>query len=82
MNFFSAQLEEKDTAQVLDEFIFSSSANNTLNSNAISRFMDNLVHPMIHIGYGLEFGLPGLVVEGKLLYFVLSDFLYLTLSQD
>ncbi len=51
---------------LLDEFVFSPSANgeNEKLSKAISRFMDNLVHPMIHIGYGLEFGIPGLVVEG------------------
>jgi hypothetical protein len=30
----------------------------------LNRFFDGLVHPMIHAGYGFEFGLPGMVVEG------------------
>ncbi|KAF9048317.1 hypothetical protein BDZ89DRAFT_1057888 [Hymenopellis radicata] len=66
VEFFRGQLEQKGTSAVLDEFVFSPSANgeHAKPSKAISRFTDNLVHPMIHIGYGLEFGIPGLVVEG------------------
>lgn len=31
----------------------------------LDRFLASIVHPMIHLGYGLEFGLPGIVLEGK-----------------
>lgn len=30
----------------------------------LNRFLDGLMHPMIHVGHGLEFGLPGTVAEG------------------
>ncbi|KZT67501.1 hypothetical protein DAEQUDRAFT_387282 [Daedalea quercina L-15889] len=30
----------------------------------LNRLHSRLFHPMIHLGYGLEFGLPGLVAEG------------------
>lgn len=30
----------------------------------LSRFMAGLLHPFIHAGYGVEFGMPGLVSEG------------------
>ncbi|KAF9015726.1 hypothetical protein BDQ17DRAFT_1386409 [Cyathus striatus] len=29
-----------------------------------NRFVEGLIHPLIHTGYGFEFGLPGLVAEG------------------
>ncbi|KAF8998406.1 hypothetical protein BDQ17DRAFT_1428492 [Cyathus striatus] len=30
----------------------------------LSRFLSGLIHPFIHTAHGIEFGLPGLVVEG------------------
>lgn len=30
----------------------------------LSRFLGGFLHPLIHAGYGVEFGLPGLVAEG------------------
>jgi hypothetical protein len=32
----------------------------------LNRLMSVLLHPFIHIGYGLEFGIPGQVAEGEL----------------
>lgn len=34
----------------------------------LSRLMGAIIHPLIHAGYGLEFGLPGLVAEGDLFH--------------
>lgn len=31
----------------------------------LNRFMAALLHPLIHTGYGVEFNIPGLVVEGE-----------------
>ncbi|KAK0218659.1 hypothetical protein IW262DRAFT_1462159 [Armillaria fumosa] len=70
MAFFKEKLTEKGTASVLEEFIFSESANAgmTVNGNQqpsmLNRFMDGLMHSLIHTAYGLEFGLPGIVIEG------------------
>ncbi|KAK0242985.1 hypothetical protein EDD85DRAFT_813399 [Armillaria nabsnona] len=70
MAFFKEKLSEKGTASVLEEFIFSESANVDVTPNGnqqpgmLNRFLGGLVHSMIHTAYGLEFGLPGIVVEG------------------
>lgn len=70
MNFFKAQLAEKGVSQVLEGWVFAQSANvvdgapQNKQPSMLARLLDGLVHPMIHTGYGLEFGLPGMVVEG------------------
>ena len=30
----------------------------------LARYHGGFLHPLIHIGYGTEFNLPGMVVEG------------------
>lgn len=30
----------------------------------VNRLVARLIHPMIYVGYGLEFNIPGLVAEG------------------
>ncbi|KAK0187303.1 hypothetical protein F5146DRAFT_1124013 [Armillaria mellea] len=70
MAFFKEKLSEKGTASVLEEFVFSESANIdvTMKGNQqpsmLNRFVDGLMHSLIHTAYGLEFGLPGIVIEG------------------
>ncbi|KAK0488034.1 hypothetical protein EDD18DRAFT_1321626 [Armillaria luteobubalina] len=70
MTFFKEKLSENGTASVLEEFVFSESANVDVTTNdnqqpgMLNRFMGGLVHPLIHTAYGLEFGLPGIVIEG------------------
>ncbi|KAK0475744.1 hypothetical protein IW261DRAFT_1340087 [Armillaria novae-zelandiae] len=72
MDFFKAKIQEKGTASVLEEFIFSDYANvdktagKSKQPALLNRLINGLVHPLIHTGYGLEFGLPGMVVEGCL----------------
>ncbi|KAK0451420.1 uncharacterized protein EV420DRAFT_716756 [Desarmillaria tabescens] len=59
---------KKDSRTVLEEFVFSPSANVSSAGDKqpamLKRLLSGLVHPIIHTGYGLEFGLPGMVVEG------------------
>ncbi|PBK66036.1 hypothetical protein ARMSODRAFT_1086932 [Armillaria solidipes] len=70
MTFFKEKISENGTASVLEEFVFSESANVDVTTNGnqqpgmLNRFMDGLIHPLIHTAYGLEFGLPGMVIEG------------------
>lgn len=70
LSFFKEKLSGKGTASVLEEFVFSESANVDAATNGnqqpgmLNRFLEGLVHPMIHTAYGLEFGLPGIVIEG------------------
>ncbi|KAF8966075.1 hypothetical protein BDZ97DRAFT_1917776 [Flammula alnicola] len=75
MQFFTAYLKDNEISTALEEFVFSRKANLGLNSSnaslpadkqplMLSRFLSGLLHPMIHTGYGAEFNLPGMVVEG------------------
>jgi len=53
---------------VLEEHVFDQKANfdgsGGVQPEMLNRFLDAILHPMIHVGYGFEFGLPGMVVEG------------------
>ncbi|KAH7918719.1 hypothetical protein BV22DRAFT_1199852 [Leucogyrophana mollusca] len=72
-NFFSAYVLENGAGAAMEEFVFSLKRNFDPENDPegkeqpemLYRFvMDGLLHPMIHVGYGVEFGLPGLVAEG------------------
>ncbi|KAJ8080349.1 hypothetical protein AAF712_005519 [Marasmius tenuissimus] len=58
----------KTPSQLLEEYIFSSAMNTPNgagnNPQMISRFLDGVFHSMIWTGYGIEFGLPGVIAEG------------------
>ncbi|KAL0576647.1 hypothetical protein V5O48_005347 [Marasmius crinis-equi] len=70
LKFFTSQLDQKSVSDILEEFVFASAVNFGSKSNAgkhpemLNRFLDGLVHPLIHTGYGVEFSIPGLVAEG------------------
>lgn len=70
MNFFKDKIVEKGVSQVLEDFIFSRGANIADGAAQqpvmLARFFAMLMHPLLHIGNGLEFGLPGMVIEGKI----------------
>lgn len=54
----------------MEEYIFSTKANfssvsqNGQHPQMACRFLELIMHPMIHFGYGIEFGLPGMMIEG------------------
>lgn len=59
------------TSDILEKYIFSSeyNINDSLASGKqqpemLNRFVEILIHPLIHAGYGAEFGLPGMLAEG------------------
>ncbi|KAG1860779.1 hypothetical protein F4604DRAFT_1126059 [Suillus subluteus] len=68
--FFDKAIEEKGAAATLEEFVFSDKYNfnpgrdAASQPNMLSRFVDGLMHPLIHCGYGVEFGLKGMLSEG------------------
>jgi len=74
LNFFSYVLSEKDVdvGEVLEKYIFSEKFNFDKNQKGddkphpemLNRFYAGLLHPMIHTGYGVEFGLKGILAEG------------------
>ncbi|KAF8994946.1 hypothetical protein BDQ17DRAFT_1311205 [Cyathus striatus] len=65
LKFFIDEVRTKGAAASLEEYVFSVDANVGNEEPAmVSRFVDGLVHPLIHTGYGFEFGMPGMVAEG------------------
>ncbi|KAF8126363.1 hypothetical protein EV363DRAFT_1348442 [Boletus edulis] len=70
VSFFSKQVSEKGSASVLEEFIFSEKYNlrkgreTNTQPEMLARFFSDLSHALIHVGYGVEFGLKGMFVEG------------------
>ncbi|KAK1229403.1 hypothetical protein PQX77_007541 [Marasmius sp. AFHP31] len=70
VRFYTELVRTKGFSFVLEEYVFSPYANFASTSKdgkrpeMLGRFCDGLLHPMIHAGYGVEFGLPGMFVEG------------------
>ncbi|KAH9939658.1 uncharacterized protein BXZ73DRAFT_43383 [Epithele typhae] len=70
LKFFQKELIKNGPAVVLEEYIFSPQANieppeaGKEPMQMVNRFHSGLLHPMIHTGYGAEFGLPGMFAEG------------------
>ena len=77
MNFFSSYVQENGFSVALEDFIFSPKANLGIDETdeaqlpvdrqprMLSRLLTGVLHPLIHTGYGAEFNLPGMIVEGK-----------------
>ncbi|KAJ7578005.1 hypothetical protein C8J56DRAFT_836198, partial [Mycena floridula] len=70
-DFFKNLVEKEGVDAVIEEYIFSQKANfhpslkaGQKHPQMFDRFLASLLHPMIHLGYGAEFSLPGMVVEG------------------
>lgn len=65
--FFAKAIEEKGASATLEEFIFSEGYNFQPGRDADSqpemlcRFVDAVMHPLIHCGHGVEFGLKGMI---------------------
>ncbi|KAH6905037.1 hypothetical protein BKA70DRAFT_1505982, partial [Coprinopsis sp. MPI-PUGE-AT-0042] len=68
MDFFEGEMKRLGTHQMLEEYIFSKDVNfpddGGVQPEMLSRCFDSIMHPMINIGNGLEFNVPGMVVEG------------------
>lgn len=74
LEFFSDQLVTKGIDKTFEDYLYSKRVNFNDRAEAdgsrqpemFGRFMSGLMHPLIHIGYGLEFGLLGTLAEGTL----------------
>ncbi|KAH9895742.1 hypothetical protein C8Q73DRAFT_449263 [Cubamyces lactineus] len=75
--FYAREILERGAKGVLEAYVFSREANvgatpqELLGSRGgappprmLNRLLAILIHPFIHAGYGLEFGLPGILAEG------------------
>ncbi|KAL0059275.1 hypothetical protein AAF712_013961, partial [Marasmius tenuissimus] len=74
LEYFVDQLQRTEARSVLEEHVFSLGFNfdgedrnaSSRQPGMLSRFLDSLIHPLIHTGYGFEFGLPGVIAEGAM----------------
>ncbi|OCH89958.1 hypothetical protein OBBRIDRAFT_793774 [Obba rivulosa] len=69
LQFFTSKLLAKGVSETLEDYVFSRTANAgpqgaTQSPLMLPRFLATILHPMIHTGCGVEFGLLGLVAEG------------------
>lgn len=68
VRFFREEIDAKGVSQTLEEYVFSEKLNTGDETGVLSRFVAALFHALIHIGHGLEFGLEGMLVEGRDIY--------------
>lgn len=61
LRFFLKQVHENGVEQTITKFIFQEGEKE---HQMLQRFLGGAFHPMIHVGYGVEFGIPLLVAEG------------------
>jgi len=70
LRYFYDVVLNDGAASALDQYVFSREANFQNDGSAqsprqmLNRLFGRLYHPMIYVGCGLEFGIPGLVAEG------------------
>ncbi|ESK89771.1 hypothetical protein Moror_16833 [Moniliophthora roreri MCA 2997] len=65
LDFFKDAIRERDPGKVMEDYIFSYEANYGQDKpEMLARMMAGLGHGLIHLGYGAEFGLPGMFVQG------------------
>ncbi|EAU83469.2 hypothetical protein CC1G_04725 [Coprinopsis cinerea okayama7 len=68
MTFFTSELQTKGIPRLLEEYVFSKANNfpsdGSLPPQMLNRTLDAIMHPMINIGHGLEFNVPGMIVDG------------------
>ena len=68
LDFFKEELDSKPVATLLEEYVFETRANfpgNEKHPEMLNRFFQGLLHSQIRTGFGVEFGLPGIVAEGN-----------------
>ncbi|KAJ7199195.1 hypothetical protein GGX14DRAFT_373358, partial [Mycena pura] len=65
LHFFSDILVKRPIRDVVEEWVFSGKANfDGRQPEMVNRLLAGILHPLIYLGYGIEFSLPGLVAEG------------------
>jgi hypothetical protein len=77
--YFADLVLRKDLARVLEDHLFSPVYNYgdparrgaplDRQPQMLDRFVSGLLHPFIHTGLGVEFGIPGITAEGDALAF-------------
>jgi len=61
--FFTDSITKDGITKTVERYVFAPE-NNERGVSMFTRFQAGLLHPLIHIGYGMEFNVPGMVAEG------------------
>jgi hypothetical protein len=65
IDFFADYIQQNGMQDAFKTFVFSKNYNiGNKKPEMLSRFLAGLLHPMIHVGFATEFGLPGIMAEG------------------
>lgn len=67
LDFMIEEIEKLGRVGAVEKYVFEEK------NNMLSRFLGGAYHPYIHTGYGLEFGIDGMVAEGLAQMCVHSD---------
>lgn len=70
--FFQHEIDQKGVPVVLNEYLFSG---DELAESLLSRMFAGLVHPIIHLGFGIEFQQPAIVAQALAQASVHKDYL-------
>ncbi|EJD01363.1 uncharacterized protein FOMMEDRAFT_111131 [Fomitiporia mediterranea MF3/22] len=69
--FFTKVIMKSSVDAVLDKYVFATNANwvssitdDKKQPQMVNRLLSGVLHPFIHVGYGIEFDSPGMVVGG------------------
>ncbi|PLB51911.1 hypA-like protein [Aspergillus steynii IBT 23096] len=60
LEFFQQEIEKKGVENVLNEYLFSGDENA---ESMLARLFGGLIHPLIHLGFGIEFNQPAIIAE-------------------
>jgi len=63
LEFFDKEIRDHGIGKTLEKFVFSEEG--VEKGLMLSRVMGGALHPLIHIGYGAEFEIGGIVAEGE-----------------
>ncbi|EIW74935.1 hypothetical protein CONPUDRAFT_140309 [Coniophora puteana RWD-64-598 SS2] len=63
LDFFAKEVQTLGSVETLEKYVFSDEYN-VSQAFMLARYWGAVLHPAIHAGYGLEFGIPGMAVEG------------------
>ncbi|OGM44780.1 hypA-like protein [Aspergillus bombycis] len=60
LEFFQREIEKKGVENVINQYIF---AGDDIAEDMLVRLFGGLIHPLIHLGFGIEFNQPAIVAE-------------------
>jgi hypothetical protein len=60
LEFFTGEISAKGWKQVLQEFLF---ARTKLANRMLAQLLEGVYHPLIHLGFGVEFEQPAIIAE-------------------